>query len=73
MFLDRRLKKSSQIFGDDNELDSDTEREMMGSAFYTIMAQKNGDNNNNNNDNDNNDNNEASASGSSGAMEAASE
>nr|VWO94188.1 Glucosamine-6-phosphate isomerase (EC (Glucosamine-6-phosphate deaminase) [Ganoderma boninense] len=61
-----------QIFGDDNELDSDTERDMMGSAFYMIMAQKNGDNDDNNNNNNINNNNEAPASGSTGALDGAS-
>ncbi|PIL31000.1 hypothetical protein GSI_05693 [Ganoderma sinense ZZ0214-1] len=54
-----------QIFGDDSELDSDAERDMMESAFYTIMAQKDRastalDNNNNNNNNSNSNSNSSS-------------
>ncbi|PIL33277.1 hypothetical protein GSI_04727 [Ganoderma sinense ZZ0214-1] len=49
-----------QIFGDDEELDSDAERDLEGTAFYAIMAQQgmrgasgSGTNDNDGNDNDN--------------------
>ncbi|KAI1786451.1 hypothetical protein LXA43DRAFT_1065090 [Ganoderma leucocontextum] len=58
-----------QIFGDENELDSDTERDLEGSAYYVIMAQQNAYASESPDDDDNN----AEASGSTPAMGEAAE
>ena len=67
----------SQVFGDDDELDSDVDDDLQGTAFYLIMAQKDhteadqGDNNNNDGGDDNDD--KAPAASSSRASKGASE
>ncbi|KAI1786642.1 hypothetical protein LXA43DRAFT_897638 [Ganoderma leucocontextum] len=65
-----------QIFGDENELDPDVERDLLGSAFYVIMAQDNahdGDNNNGDNDDDDDENGDQPVASGSGTRAVASD